>query len=365
MGERESVEADDVFGQRTARENSFYVKDGGIYKGNEKILLRGVIWSGFDTPSQIVHGAWSGRTIDSLVDQIAALQFNAIQIPLVPETLAESTRTDGDTKFYKVRAYALQNLQEVVASAAKKGLYVVLSLKSCSLDKLQLAEKGGDDAECSPHDLERWKAALVRLATLAGGFPNVVGIDPFNKPYQFTAAEWAEHFRQAARTILTHNPHILVFMDGVQQEAMLTASQQQEKSSDLASVLDEPLSLPMSRLVYAPSLFCCSSKISRLPPRRRESQAVLPNKSRWDKAFGDLNEKNGAVVVATFGGHLSMPEQRLWQQDVVSYLREKSIGNFFYCCLDPESKGGGGILKDGWRTVDHEKLSLIAPLMTL
>jgi len=39
-----------------------------------------VIWSGFETNAEVVHGLW-GRSLESHLDQIKALGFNCIRLP--------------------------------------------------------------------------------------------------------------------------------------------------------------------------------------------------------------------------------------------------------------------------------------------
>ena len=82
---------DIVYGAQVERDGSYWVEDGLLHHGSEEIQLRGISWFGFDTTDHALHGLWTGQTTTDLLDQVESLGFNALRIPVAPESLREDT----------------------------------------------------------------------------------------------------------------------------------------------------------------------------------------------------------------------------------------------------------------------------------
>jgi aryl-phospho-beta-D-glucosidase BglC (GH1 family) len=50
--------------------------------------VRGINWFGLEGEYLGLHGLWSGRSLESIVDQVHQIGFNSLRIPLAPESLA-------------------------------------------------------------------------------------------------------------------------------------------------------------------------------------------------------------------------------------------------------------------------------------
>jgi endoglucanase len=81
----------------------------------------------------------------------------------------------------------------------------------------------------------------------------------------------------------------------------------------------------------------------------------------WESHFGYLIQKGFTLAIGEFGGRY-VDKDRIWADSLVPYLNGKSMGNFFYWCLNPNSGDTGGILLDDWKSVNEDKMKLIRKL---
>lgn len=67
--------------------HAYQVIDGSIVDQNgDAVQLRGVDWFGFETQDHVAHGLWT-RNWRDMVAQIKVQGFNAVRIPVCPDTL--------------------------------------------------------------------------------------------------------------------------------------------------------------------------------------------------------------------------------------------------------------------------------------
>ena len=342
---------DQVFGQMVDRASSWYVDEGRIHYAGNEVTLKGINWFGLDSEYHGLHGLWSQRSIDDFLDQIATLGFNALRIPIAPESLRPTTSgKDGYEN-------PVAQLEDLMAKAKTREIYILLDFHTCSSS---VGHTAAGPESCSGYGKGDWLDDLAAMAELSKKYSNVVGIDLFNEPYGLTWNQWRQLSSEAAAVVLRVNPRILAFVEGVGG-----ASDQGAHAAfwgeNLYEAAQNPPEIPKSRLVFSPHVYGPSV----LDGHAYFSAADFPNNMPqiWDSHFGYLKDRSYPLAIGEFGGRYQNKD-RDWQNAFVQYLQDRNIRHFFYWSLNPNSGDTGGLLLDDWRSVDNDKLALLRPLLS-
>lgn len=328
--------------------NVYSAHDGGIYKNGEEIQLIGVNWFGLEGSILNLHGQWTGRTIESFVDQMTQLGFNAVRLPVSPESLEPGRRGQGQPKT------ALDVTHDFLKVAHKAGLHVLLDVHTCSAWRAVTDKPGPGLGSCWNYGKDRWVSDLRKLADLSNQYDNVIGIDLFNEPYGYRWADWAKASLDAANAILAVNPNTLIFVEGVGNES--TAGPAGAFwGENLVEAAGGPLDVLKDRLVFSPHVYGPS-----VAWQGYFGSADFPKNmpAIWDAHFGFLKEKGYTLVFGEFGGRY-VGLDKIWQDAFVDYLNSKGFYNFFYWSWNPNSGDTGGILLDDWKRVNQDKINLL------
>lgn len=190
-------------------------------KDGQAVRVAGINWFGFETSNQVVHGLWS-RDYKSMIDQMKSLGYNTIRIPYsddilksgaVPNSIDFSSGKNADLQGLN----SLGVLDKIVAYAGHDGLKVILDRHR--------PDSGGQSAlwYTSAVPESTWIANLKALATRYLGQDTVVGIDLHNEPHDpacwgcgDTATDWRLAAQRAGNAVLSVNPDLLIFVEGVQ-----------------------------------------------------------------------------------------------------------------------------------------------------
>lgn len=371
-------------------------------------------------------GSGTGRTIQQTMSELTAMGINTIRFPLAPQTLrANDPQGTGSVlkNHPSVRVPdARQAMEEFIQLADQNGLNIILDIHSCSnyvgwragrldarppyvdrnrefydftRENYSCAATGNPSTVTHIHAYNEtlWLENLRELAALPQtlGVNNIMGIDIFNEPWDYTWAEWKELSEKAYQAINEVNPNLLIFVEGVSA----TAGNQdgtpdtiiQVPHGDLATnpnwgenlyeARTNPLNIPKERLVYSPHTYGPSVFVqnhfldqSQTECEGLEGEAagdadcnivIDPARLRpgWEEHFGYLRDQGFAMVVGEFGGNMDWPnmgtladQQRWthiapgivdvqWQNAFVDYMVEKNI-QACYWSLNPESGDTGG-----------------------
>jgi aryl-phospho-beta-D-glucosidase BglC (GH1 family) len=277
------------------------------------------------------------------------------------------------------------------------------------------------------YDSTKWQADLRTLAGMNSslGVSNIMGIDIFNEPHDYTWVEWKGHIETAYATINAVNPNILIFAEGVgttpgTQDGTPTTFTQEPHGvlesnpnwgENLYSAGANPPNIPKDRLVFSPHTYGPSVFVQKMFMDPSQPQCVglegdaaavarcniviNPTLLRqgWHEHFGYLKAMGYAVVIGEFGGNMDWPagkaslrDQQMWgyltdktvdqqwQNAFVDYLLSVGIKDTIYWSINPESGDTGGIFttpyqpgsnESGWGTwgpVDQRKLNLLLRL---
>lgn len=361
-------------------------------------------------------GQGTGRTIQQTMSEITAMGINVVRLPISPQTL-DPNDPQGTGSVLKnhpsVRSNnARQAMEDFIVLADQNNIQIMLDIHSCSN---YLGWRAGrldatppyTDADREDYDFKRenyscgpagpgvtvqeynesiWLDNLRELAGLSEqlGVDNILGIDIFNEPWDYTWQEWktlAEHAYQAINEV---NEDLLIVVGGI--GSVKSDGTQVPHGDDTSNPNwgenffeqgTNPLNIPKERLVlsphtYGPSVFVQKQFMDPAQPQCEglEGDAagdadcnivINPANLRagWEEHFGYLRDQGFAVVVGEFGGNLDWPAgatttrdrnrwghitpgvDEEWQNAFVDYMVEKNI-EACYWSINPESGDTGG-----------------------
>ncbi|MCA9514073.1 MAG: glycoside hydrolase family 5 protein, partial [Myxococcales bacterium] len=350
---------DFVYDQAIPRNTAWYVDGGHLWRRGERFPVRGINWFGLETTDRAPHGLWTGRTIESFLDQIAALGFNAVRLPLSPDVIrpdlpCASWAVDGDLDTGR------ELLEHVIDLAAARDLAILLDFHTCS--SAIPGGTAGSPSDCVGYDTDDWLADLAVLAGIAAEHDDtVLGVDLFNEPHELTWPQWRVLAEDAARVVLTNAPTVVVFVQGVADRSD-TGGYVPFWGENLHGALAAPPAIPGARLVYTPHVYGPGVH-AQTYFSAGDFPANMP--TVWDAHFGALEERGDAVVIGEFGGWYDdgiAPGEVAWNDAIVAYIEDRGLG-FFYWALNPTSVDTGGLLEGDWATLRSARVTLLAPLL--
>ncbi|MGY3202446.1 cellulase family glycosylhydrolase [Streptomyces sp. TE5632] len=330
------------------------------------VRVAGVNWFGFETDTRVAHGLWA-RDYKSMIDQMKSLGYNTIRLPysddaLKPSAMPDSISHDGINTDLRGLT-SLQVMDRIVAYAGQSGLKVVL-------DRHRPDAAGQSALWCTSTVPEStWITNLKALAARYKGDPTVIGIDLHNEPHDpacwgcgDTARDWRLATERAGNAVLSVNPELLVFVEGVQSYNGVNGWW----GGNLMGVAEHPVRLNVpDRLVYPAHDYATS--VGRQPWFEDPSfPANLPG--IWDKYWGYVFKQDIAPVwLGEFGTTLQSGVDQRWLSALVTYLRSTSEHgadsfHWTFWSWNPNSGDTGGILKDDWKTVDTVKDGYLADI---
>jgi aryl-phospho-beta-D-glucosidase BglC (GH1 family) len=397
----------------------------------------------------------TNRTIAQTMSEIANMGINVIRLPLVPQTLDPNNAQGRDPFLKNHSSVRIANsrlaLETMIRAADAANIEVMLDVHSCSnyvgwrkgrldarppwvdatrdnyeftRENYSCASTGNPSTVTTthPYNTTTW---LANLRTLAGmstslGVDNIIGIDIFNEPHDYTWAEWSSLTAQAYTAINEVNPNILLFVQGVGTNAgtqdgtpaTVTAvphgvdATNPNWGENLFQAGGSPPNVPRERLVYSPHTYGPSVFVQKMFMDPAQSQCtglegdaagdancnivINPTLLRqgWEEHFGYLKQQGYAIVVGEFGGnmdwprgqasirdqdrwgHITAPVDQQWQDTFVTWMVEKGIEGCYWS-INPESGDTAGWYGHAfdprtnesgwgeWRPFDQRKTNLL------
>ncbi|WP_435269986.1 cellulase family glycosylhydrolase [Streptomyces sp. 1222.5] len=331
---------------------------------NAPVRIAGVNWFGFETANYAPHGLWS-RDYRSMTDQMKSLGYNTIRLPY-SDDIFKNTTPNGISYAGGINAgleglTSLQVMDKIVGYAGSVGMKVILDRHR--------PDSSGQSAlwYTSAVPETTWIGDLKALAARYLGDTAVIGIDLHNEPHDpacwgcgDAATDWRLAAERAGNAVLSVNPDLLVFVEGVQT----VGGQSYWWGGNLAGAGSAPVRLNVQgRLVYSAHDYATS--VAQQPWFGDASfPANMPG--IWDKYWGYLFKQNTApVLLGEFGTTLQSTVDQKWLAALVDYLRPTGTYgadsfNWTFWSWNPNSGDTGGILKDDWQTVDTVKDGYLA-----
>jgi len=448
---------------------------GNITKDNVIFRVHGGSWFGLegrhepsndpDNPSGApmeqyignVFWAPSSRTYAQDAAEFKAMGINLVRIPLSPQTLNANDPQGREPYLKNNDSVVIPNsrlaLETVIKELDKVGIMVLLDIHSCSN---YIGWRAGRfdarppwaDADRDNYDFKRenyscastlnpssvqfthpynetmWRADLRTLAGMGTqlGVTNIMGIDIFNEPHDYTWAEWRRLIDVSYAEINAVNPNILIFAQGIgtkpgAQDGTPTTTTDEPHGDlfsnpnwgeNLYSAGTNPPTMPKNRLVYSPHTYGPSVFVQKMfmDPAQPAcaglegdaagnakcniviNEALL--RQGWDEHFGYLKAMGYAIVIGEFGGNMEWPRGKAnlrdqarfsyitdntideqWQNAFVDYLIDRGITDSIYWSINPESGDTGGLYttpyqpgsnESGWGTwgaLDSKKMTML------
>ncbi|MEU3996332.1 cellulase family glycosylhydrolase [Streptomyces fungicidicus] len=330
------------------------------------VRIAGVNWFGFETDVHAPHGLWA-RDYKSMIDQMKSLGYNTIRMPfsddiLKPGTMPGSISFDGKNTDLQ-GLDSLQVLDRIVAYAGLSGLKVVLDRHR--------PDAAGQSALWYTAAVPEttWIANLKALAARYDGDPTVIGIDLHNEPHDpacwgcgDTTRDWRLAAERAGNAVLSVNPDLLVFVEGVQSYNGVNGWW----GGNLMGVADHPVRLDVpNRLVYSAHDYATS-----VAQQSWFSDPSFPANMPgiWDKYWGYIFKRDIAPVwLGEFGTTLESTVDQKWLSALTTYLRSTSAYgsdsfHWTFWSWNPNSGDTGGILNADWTTVNTVKDGYLADI---
>jgi endoglucanase len=382
--------------------------------------------------------AGTGRTIAQTMSEIAGMGINVIRLPLVPQTLDPNDPQGRDPYLKNHSSVRIANsrlaLETMIRAADAANIEVMLDVHSCSnyigwragrldarppwtdatrdnyeftREEYSCAASGNPSTVTTthPYNTTMW---LDNLRTLAGlseslGVDNIIGIDIFNEPHDYTWAEWKSLTEQAYAAINAVNPNLLLFVQGIgtvagTQDGSPTTTSQVPHGGEFSNpnwgenlfpAAGTPINVPQSQLVYSPHTYGPSVFVQRMfmDPAQPQCEGlegdeagdadcnivINPTQLRqgWEEHFGFLKQQGFAIVVGEFGGNMDWPRgqasirdrnrwahittnvDQQWQQAFVDYMVEKDIEGCYWS-INPESGDTAGWYGHAYDPITNE-----------
>jgi len=394
----------------------------------------------------------TGRTIQQTMTEIKAKGINVVRLPIAPQTLDPTdpqgigwARDGGALKNDPSvqQKNARQALEDFIKLADKNGINLIIDIHSCSnyvgwrkgrLDSkppyvdanregyIYTREEHSCSATGNPasvthvqaYNQNLWLGNLREIAGLQAklGVHNILAIDIFNEPWDYSWSEWKSLAESAYQAINEVNKDVLVMVEGIGSKLNDgTEMPHGDPASNpnwgenLYSAGDAPLNIPKERLVlsphtYGPSVFVQSQFLDPSQPQCTglEDNAAADAKCKividaaklkagWEEHFGYLRDQGYGMIVGEFGGNWDWPKgtnqatqsrwshvasgvDAKWQNAFVDYAIEKKI-DACYWSINPESADTHGLYgttyvpgsnESGWgtwTTIDTRKMDLL------
>ena len=324
---------------------------------NQRVRIAGVNWYGFET-TRAVAGGLTSQDYKSILQTIKTTGYNTVRIPFsnqmveAPSTNLNISYSNGSGPINSdlQGLNSLQVLDKIVAQAGTLSLRIILD---------NHRSEAGDSAESNglwytgTYPEAAWINDWTSLARRYANNPTVIGFDLRNEPHNAYsggacwdcggANDWHLAAQRAGNAVLSVNPKLLVFVEGVDAYN----NDYYWWGGNLEGVRNSPVTLSVAnQLVYSAhdygpheygqAWFNSSTTYSSL--------ATI-----WGNHWGYIVQSNMAPVwLGEFGTtntnsdlqNSAAGSQGQWFQSLVQYLSAASYVNWTYWALNGEDAYG-------------------------
>jgi endoglucanase len=293
--------------------------------------------------------------LEVLIGFLKDRNFNAVRVPFSAELALnfDTKIVDGvgaDSRFYgKTGGQAMDMVFTALTNAGILVMPVMQHMTASGpiTDNWYTPEYPPDRV------IQAWKNMVTRYKSN----PGVFAVDLKNEPHGATKwTEWIDGVNQMSRAIQEVNPNLLIFVEGVEDQAGASGKWWAFWGGIIAGAqFAVPEQRFMSKIVFSPHIY---------PPPSEDGlvkSGNFPNNMPevWEDHFGKIVGKY-AVVVGEWGGTY-VGYDRVWHDKLREYLASKGLGcSTFYWALNPNGSGTGGLMLDDWKSPNQDKIDLLA-----
>ena len=317
-----------------------------------------VVQAGFQT-SGCVHRLWDD-TVEEYIAFLVEHQFNSVRLPLSVQWILTNGKTTGVCGEYEGWA-TLDILDDVVIRLEQAGIFVVLDMHTLESDGNQgLWCYANSLGECTTDEEAPIREAWEVLAARYCSSPNVVGADLFNEPFSATwglgssGTDWGLAAGRLGSHVLSRCSRWLILVEGVaSNNGQCRASASHDScwwGENLIPQTAHPVQLSdPSKLVLSPHVYGHGTQDYMYATDFPDNMPTV-----WDAHWGHVPDATGTpIIVGEWGGvwedtvfgNRFIPSTKIWQQMLQDYLKENSIG-FFYWTLNDNSFKTGSLFNE-------------------
>ena len=353
------------------------------------VWLTGVNWFGFNASERVFHGLWSAN-LETLTRQVAERGMNVIRVPVSTELLLEwragtPLENPNINEFANPDLAGMNNLEifnHWLDLCEKYGLKVIIDVHSAEADN-------------SGHVYNMWYKgdittgdALNAWEWVAETYKNndtIIGADLKNEPHgsqgDAERAKWDsstdhDNFKffaeQAADRILTHNPNMLILVEGIQiypkdgVDWTSTGVNDYDNywwGGNLRGVKDHPIDLGehQAQLVYSPHDY--GPLVASQPWFEGDWDRQSLEDEVWGPNWLYIHQDNIApLLIGEWGGFLDGGPNEKWMNAIRDLIVDERLHHTFWV-LNPNSGDTGGLLGYDWASWDEAKYDLLEPAL--
>lgn len=324
---------------------------------NKPIRIAGINWYGLET-SQAVLGGLDSQDYKVILRSVRANGYNTLRIPfanaivespVIPENVRFSS-PNGPINTDLRNQTSLQILDHVIEYAGTLGLKIILDNHR--------SDAGSSGQEnglwySSAYPEAAWIADWQFLAKRYRKDATVIGMDLRNEPHDAAgsgacwdcggARDWHLAAQRAGNAILEINPHVLIFVEGVDSYK----NDFYWWGGNLQGVRNSPVNLKVAhQLVYSAHDY---GPVEYSQPWFNEATTSASLEAMWSKQWAYISQQNIAPVwLGEFGttnsardieAYAPVPgSQAQWFQSLTQFLAQDTHLNWSYWALNQDSQ---------------------------
>lgn len=372
-----------------------------VDSSGKPVRIAGATWYGMES-TRWVPGGLDYQPYTEIMDQVKRLGYNTIRLPisnqLVETNPIVSEHIKANPQFNGI--HALTELDDIVAYAGKLGLKIILD-DHVSLAQTPSMVNNLDEAvwytKAYPDSawINDWKFLAYRYR----GNSTVIGFDLRNEPHTAGPGPWNLHAylnqgatwgpykgvdnlktdwrlaaERAGNAVLSVNPHLLIFVEGIQlypDASQAGGVEQGWWGWNFSMVKQYPVVLDVPhQLVYSPHDWGPWKWNQSWFPHMTYASLVKVWQSKWAFLLNNPRASYAApVLLGEFGTCTSNPgcvdkikqgNQAQWFHFLLRFIKaHPNLGWDFWALNGSNSNNGpanNGILSPAWNKVANQKL---------
>ncbi len=308
-----------------------------------RVHLNAFNWYGSESTDFAVEGL-AAQPLNSIVATIKGLGFNAVRLlwsnqmvetnPVVGNyALAANTNLEGE--------HALTIFDTVINALTNAGIMVILDNHMSNAGWCCSTTDNNELWYNSSYPEANWIADWQAMATRYQSNPMVIGVDLRNEPRSpatwggNASTDWHAAAERGGNAVLTINPHLLVFVEGVNY------------AGDLSGVANLPVQLNVAnQLVYeahdygfwysSSSLTSYSTYVNNITPKWGYLVTGSNPQQVWIGEFGTCNSAD------TCDSSNSSADLGYWFSMVSSYVRDNNLDWSYWAINGTTESGNAG-----------------------
>jgi len=345
---------------------NYTVSNSAVFKDGQEIKLFGVNWFGTESSSRFSPHGLENRDYKSMISQMKELGFNAVRYPFCPAALTNQDvygiGFDNNRNQDLQGKRSLEVMDALMTEFNAQGMYVVLDMHT--IDCWSLGPLWYNDQ----YPANKWVSDLQLTAQHFSQYSNFIGIDLMNEPSGATwatgaANDWKIAAETAGQAILSTNPSLLVFVEGVHSNPQCVTGANHWFGGNFEPLRCNPIDtnkIPNHKLVLSPHVY--GPDVYWQPYM---SAGDFPNNlpGIWETHFGFLTNLDYTLIPGEWGGKFNVEggsyQDLVLQNKLIEYWKEKKVCNSFYWAWNANATDTGGILQGDWQTPWPAKLQAL------